>query len=209
MIASNGAIPCLLTIGHSDHEMSAFLSLLKRHGVSAIADVRSQPYSRFHGQFNRETLSELLGRADIQYVYLGRELGARRLERESYLGAQARYELVARLPAFVEGLEGVRRRLETQRLALLCAEKDPITCHRTILICRHLRSDAIDIRHILHDGSTEGTDQIESRLLDAVGLPSADLFRSRAELIEEAYDLQGKRIAFTESQSAETSGVIP
>lgn len=201
MIESNGAKPCLFTVGHSDHEMPEFVSLLARHGVTAIADVRSQPYSRFNGQFNRETLAELLKRAGIQYVFLGRELGARRSERESYRGKQARYDLIARLPAFREGLDRLRKGLRTHRISLLCAEKDPLTCHRTILVCRHLRSEPIDIRHILEDGSIETTEQAETRLLDTVGLPPTHLFKDRSELIEHAYDLQGERIAFTESDA--------
>ncbi len=197
--------PSLFTIGHSNHEMPEFVSLLTRHGVNAIADVRSHPYSRFHGQFNREALAEALKRAGIQYVFLGRELGARRTEMESYQDKQARYELVSELPAFREGLERVRRGLASHRIALMCAEKDPITCHRTILVCRRLRSDAIDIRHILEDGAIETNEEAESRLLEAVGLPPVSLFNDRSELIEEAYDLQGERIAYTEPDEPATS----
>lgn len=201
MMETNLNKPCLFTIGHSDHEMPAFVSLLARHGIGAVADVRSHPYSRFHSQFNRETLAAALRQAKIQYVFLGRELGARRTERESYRNRQARYDLISELPVFREGLDRVRRGLIMLRIALLCAEKDPITCHRTVLICRHLRADPISIRHILEDGSTETTEQAESRLLDAVGLPAEHLFHSRAELIEQAYDLQAERIAYTESEN--------
>jgi uncharacterized protein (DUF488 family) len=208
MIESNGAKPYLFTIGHSDHEMAEFVSLLTRHGVNAIADVRSQPYSRFNGQYNRETFAELLKRAGIQYVFLGRELGARRSERESYHEKQARYDLIARLPAFREGLDRLRKGVRTHRISLLCAEKDPLTCHRTILVCRHLRSEPIDIRHILEDGSIETMEQAESRLLEVVKLPTEHLFRPRSELIEQAYELQGERIAYTESDAPPvTNGV--
>jgi uncharacterized protein (DUF488 family) len=200
-----GASPTLFTIGHSDHEMPVFISLLLRHGVGAIADVRSQPYSRFHGQFNRETLAESLKRSGIRYLFLGRELGARRVESESYQGKQARYDLICKLPAFGEGLSRVRKEAWLQRVCLLCAEKDPITCHRTILVCRHLRADPIDIRHILEGGSLETTQEAESRLLETVGLPAANLFQDRAQLVEEAYDIQAQRIAFTESEPSPTA----
>lgn len=201
MIETNRSRPCLFTIGHSDHEISKFVSLLELHGVTGIADVRSHPYSRIHTQFNRETLAEILKRVGIQYVFLGRELGARRSERECYLECQARYDLIAQLPAFREGLERLRRGLTTHRIALLCAEKDPITCHRTVLVCRHLRAECIDIRHILNDGSIETTEQAETRLLEAVNIPTEHLFCNRDELVEYAYDLQSERIAYTESES--------
>ena len=201
--------PTLFTIGHASHEISEFTSLLTRHSVNVVVDVRSHPYSRRHAQFNRETLAELFKRSGIQYVFLGRELGARRTERESYRENQARYDLITQLPAFREGLDRLRRELVSHRIALLCAEKDPITCHRTVLVCRQLRSDPIEIQHILDDGSIETMEQSESRLLKVVGLPNADLFQDRSELIEQAYDLQAERIAYTESDTAPiTSGGI-
>lgn len=196
----------LFTIGHSDHEMSDFISLLARYGINVVADVRSHPYSRFHAQFNRETLAESLKRAGVQYVFLGRELGARRSERETYEGGQARYDRIARLPLFRDGLDRLRRGIISHRIVLLCAERDPITCHRTVLVCRQLRSDPIDIRHILDDGAIETMEQAENRLLDAVGLPPTHLFHSRSELIEQAYELQGDRIAYTESEATVESG---
>jgi uncharacterized protein (DUF488 family) len=204
MTPSAPSRPRLYTIGHSDHELSAFISLLAQHGVTAVADVRSQPYSRFHSQFNRELLADALKRSGIQYVFMGRELGARRAERESYQGRQARYDLIAKLPAFQEGLTRLRRGLEAHRIALLCAEKDPITCHRTVLVCKYLKSEPIDILHILDDGSVETTDQVEARLLEAVGLPPSDLFQSRQELVEQAYSKQAARIAFTEADAEQT-----
>jgi uncharacterized protein (DUF488 family) len=191
----------LFTIGHSNHKMSEFVSLLSRHGVDSIADVRSQPYSRFHGQFNREPLTESLQRADIQYVFLGRELGARRTERECYNEKQARYDRIRRLPAFLEGLGRIKRGLASRRIALLCAERDPITCHRAILVCRELRCEHVDIRHILENGAIETCEQAEARLIEAVGLPPAHLFYCHAELVEQAYDLQAERIAYTESEA--------
>ena len=209
MIQSAAPKPTLFTVGHSDHELPELVALLQRHGVTAVADVRSHPYSRFHGQFNRETLAEALVRAGIEYVFLGRELGARRSERESYQGKQARYDLIARLPAFREGLERLRRGLATQRITLLCAEKDPIACHRTVLVCRHLRSEPIDIAHILADGSLETNEQAEMRLLKAVGLPSTHLFLDRSALVEEAYDLQAERIAYAESEAPDITNEAP
>jgi len=201
--------PTLFTIGHSDHDLPRFLSLLTKHGIDVVADVRSQPYSRFHAQFNREILAENLNRAGMKYVFLGRELGARRVERESYQNRQARYDLVRRLPAFNDGLIRLRSEMESNKVAILCAEKDPITCHRTILICRHLRAEPVFIQHILEDGGIETNEQAESRLLEETGLPAAHLFHSRAELIEQAYDLQSERIAYVESETepALTGGI--
>lgn len=197
MTGANVEKPQLFTVGHSDHDLQSFLTLLVRHGITAVADVRSQPYSRVQPQFNRESLTESLGRIGAKYIFLGRELGARRSEPESYDGNRARYDLIRSLPLFQEGLARLRNGVDSSRMALLCAEKDPLTCHRTILICRELRSDPIDICHILADGSLEGTAEAERRLLHLCGFWAADLLSDPSEQIERAYDKQAERIAYT------------
>jgi uncharacterized protein (DUF488 family) len=186
----------LYTIGHSNQSLEAFVALLKRHAIEAVADVRSWPVCRYTPYFNGEALKESLPAAGIRYVFLGTELGARRTEAETFVDGIARYDLIAKTPLFRSGLERVRRGTQSYRLALMCAEKDPLTCHRTILICRNLRDTVGSILHILDDGQLETHAEAESRLLSLCGLPEGDLFTSRAELIEQAYDMHGERIAF-------------
>jgi uncharacterized protein (DUF488 family) len=193
----------IFTIGHSNHDLACFMGLLRKHNITAIADVRSQPYSQYSSQFNREPLERLMNSNGILYGFAGAELGARRAEAECYRGGKARYDLVARLPLFQKGLARIRHAAESHRIALMCAEKDPITCHRMILVCRNLRSPGLAIRHILEDGSAETNDQAESRLLSLMGLPEGNLFQSRAELIEQAYDLQGEKIAYSDEPAGE------
>jgi uncharacterized protein (DUF488 family) len=185
----------LFTIGHSTLEVDTFIALLQENGVTAIADVRSSPYSRYSSQFNTDSLGRALLAQQIQYVFLGEELGARRKEPECYVDDVAKYELIVRTDAFARGIHRLRLGLASHRIALLCAEKDPLTCHRMILVCRHLRDD-VPIAHIIDSGKCETQEQAESRLLDLVGLPDRDLFRSRSELLEEAYSKQGERIAY-------------
>lgn len=88
----------VLTVGHSNHAPEAFLALLTRHGVTALADVRSAPYSRFNPQFNRNALSASLADNDIAYVWLGRELGGRPDDPACYEDGAVRYDLLARTP---------------------------------------------------------------------------------------------------------------
>jgi hypothetical protein len=100
-------------------------------------------------------------------------------------------------------LERVRQGAEKYRVALMCAEKDPLTCHRSILVCRHLRGSMSPILHIREDGRLESHAELESRLLAAAGLAEGDLFHSREERLEQAYDWQGDRIAYEEARPAE------
>src|SRR5579859_1745870 len=154
----------LLTIGHSNHEWPQFLALLQRHTVSAVADVRSQPTS-WLAHFEGTALAGSLRGAGIEYVFLGRELGARRNEPECYDGARADYERITQLPAFQRGLARLRRGLDEHRICLLCAEKEPLDCHRAILVCRYLRGADVAIQHILADGTLEDHAVTERRLL--------------------------------------------
>jgi len=190
--------PALFTIGHSNHEWPVFVALLRQHAIDAVADVRSSPYSPRNPQFNRETLEKALREASVKYVFLGRELGARREERSCYIGGQARYDLVKDLPLFRQGLERVRRGTESMRIALMCAEKDPITCHRMVLVTRALADFGLSIEHIREDGRIESTAEAEARLHEASGVPREDLFRPKEELLAEAYRVQGLRLAWTE-----------
>jgi uncharacterized protein (DUF488 family) len=192
----------LYTVGHSNHNADAFVAILRRNGIDAIADVRSSPYSKFAPQFNRETLSTVLRNQGIQYVFLGRELGARREERDCYVGNQARYDLIAKTKSFRDGLDRVIAGAKLHAVALMCSEKDPITCHRMVLVCRELRGSDLSLQHVLEDGSLESNFEAENRLLDLADLPRGDLFRSRDAIVEEAYERQARRIAWTEREPA-------
>jgi uncharacterized protein (DUF488 family) len=187
----------MFTVGHSTQSWEQFVELLARHRISAIGDVRSHPYSARFPHFNREILDHALRAAHIRYVFLGNELGARRSERECYVEGVARYDHIAKTPAFRTGLERIRAGVGQFRLALMCAEKDPLECHRTILVCRQLREE-MTISHILSNGGLETQADVESRLLAEEKVPTDDLFVPRQELLATAYDRRSGRIAYHE-----------
>lgn len=191
----------LFTIGHSNHPDEHFLWLLRQHGISAVGDVRSHPYSRVHPQFNRERLKTILRQSGIEYVFMGSELGARSSDQNCYENGQVSYEKLAKTESFVRAMERIIDGAKRHRIALMCAEKDPITCHRMVLICHHIRNLPLDIAHILADGSLEKNEHAEERLLEATGVSSSDLFLSRDQLIEEAYGRQAQRIAWRMPES--------
>lgn len=195
----------LYTIGHSNHSVEWFLHLLTRYEVTAVADVRSQPYSRMNPQFNRETLRSTLQDARIAYVFLGKELGARSSEESCYLNGKVQYDRLARTALFREGLDRIEQGLLRHRIALMCAEKDPLTCHRSILVCRHLVEREIGVAHILDDARLENHNTAMGRLLRELGIDSADLFRSQSDLFVEAYALRGEEIAYVDKSGAAAS----
>ncbi len=192
----------IYTVGHSNHTSDTFVGLLRLHGINAIADVRSSPYSRFAPQFNKDILARLLATNQIAYVFLGNYLGARPNDPLCYRNGAIDFARLCRTDYFQEGLERVRNGSARFNLALMCAEKDPIQCHRFILVCRHLRAQHVVIKHILEDGELEDNRDLERRLMNLLHIPTEDLFKSKDDLIEEAYDRQGERIAYHVDEAA-------
>jgi uncharacterized protein (DUF488 family) len=185
-------------VGHSTHDLSRFLKLLTRYEIAEVADVRSTPFSKRQPQFNREPLKAALKQHDICYTYLGQELGARSNDPECYRDGKVRYEKLAQSDLFIEGLERVTTMRAKRRLALLCAEAEPLDCHRAILVSRELEMYGYSVSHILGDGRIETHDEAMSRLLRLFRLPEQDFFRSRVEMIDEACAKQEQRIAYVE-----------
>jgi|SRR5579859_3407024 len=195
----------LYTIGHSNRTLEDFLGALKAHGITAIADVRSQPYSKMYPQFDREQLAASLKAHGIAYVFLGKELGARTPDADCYVDDKVQFDRLARKAVFGEGLERVRQGMEQHCVSLLCAEREPLACHRTILVSRELALQGSRVRHILSATETEEHEQTSARLLRELKMEEANLFCSREELIADAYRMQAQRIAYQRSDSAVTA----
>jgi len=192
----------ILTIGHSNHPIERFVELLRQHDVTALADVRSAPYSRFNPQFNKQSLESVLREHGIAYVFLGKELGARSDDPACYENGRVQYARLAQTQDFKNGLKRVKKGGETHRIALMCAEKEPLECHRTLLVSRALEKEQVPVTHIHADGHLESHHDAMLRLLALVKLPSTDLFKNESELIEEACAEQEKRVAYVDEQIA-------
>lgn len=186
----------VVTIGHSNHSIEQFAELLLASGVNAVADVRSSPYSQFLPQFNREIFALALKECRISYSFLGKELGGRPEDRSCYENGRVRYSRVAATSAFRSGLERVIAGARQFRIALVCAEREPLECHRCLLVAPELEAAGVRVVHVHADGSIEPHSEAMSRLLELHGLSEQDLFRSRPEMIEEACFRQQERFAF-------------
>jgi uncharacterized protein (DUF488 family) len=192
--------PEVLTIGHSRHPWERFIALLRKANVTAIADVRSSPYSRHSPQFNRNEIREELRLDGVSYVFLGKELGGRPKERRFYCEGVANYEKMAKASEFNEGVERVIAGARKYRVALMCSERDPLDCHRCLLVGRALAERGVRVSHILDDGNIVSHTQIENRLLELSGLNADDMFVPRDERLAAAYRERARKIAFAEPQ---------
>jgi uncharacterized protein (DUF488 family) len=164
------------TIGHSTHSIERFIDLLKNGGVELLVDVRSMPWSRRHPQFGKERLAKSLEAAGLSYVWEGAALGGKG---GSYIEAAAR-------PNFIEALDRLIDRAKTTTVCLMCAEKEPLDCHRTVLVSRRLAERGAAIEHLLADAGTHPHHDVEEMLLARKG--GSDLFDDRAQLLARAYD---------------------
>ena len=153
--------PVLYTIGHSNHDQEHFCTLLRQHRIDVLADVRSQPYSRFTPQFNAEELRAALAAHGIRYVYLGDQLGGRPRDPEHYdEQGRALYHRMARSESFLQGIERLSSGTQKYRVAIMCSEEDPAVCHRFLLVSRVMADRGAEVQHIRGDGSLTSQDQI-------------------------------------------------
>jgi hypothetical protein len=196
----------LFSIGHSNHTMDEFLGLLQAAGVTAIADVRSRPYSGRYPQFNRPELESALRERDLFYGFLGDLLGGRPGSMSLYdSDGRVDYERVRRTATFQRGLERLIHGCEEHRIAMLCAEEDPLDCHRGLMIGPALVEHGIAPLHLRGDGEVESTERMEQRLMEETGVGAGmldGLFAStltgeeRRDLLAEAYRVMAKRKAY-------------
>jgi uncharacterized protein (DUF488 family) len=197
----------LFTIGHSNLEIADFLSVLAAHGVRTLCDVRSRPASFRFPQFNRESLESALTSSGIRYEFFGATLGGRpadpRVYRENGL---VDYAARRRAPDFAEGLERALALSRAGVAALMCAEEDPLQCHRFLMICPALLEHGVTPVHIRRGGMLESQSDAEDRLLVLHGfddVTSTSLFTSgREDALKDALVLQSKDFAFRASPEA-------
>jgi uncharacterized protein (DUF488 family) len=154
------------TIGHSSHEPGEFIALLSRHAIELVVDVRSQPYSQWTPQFNRETLAAGLQPAGVAYHYLGDKLGGRPSDTSLYQPGKERpdYERLAQTEVYLEGIAVLLGLAAGQRLAVMCSEGDHRHCHRYLLIAQTLVERHVRVLHIQPDGSTVSGELIARQL---------------------------------------------
>lgn len=166
--SSQGVAREIYTIGHSNHPIEKFLGLLTQHSVRIVVDSRSYPYSKYVPHFDRELLSSSLESRNIRYIYMGTELGGRPPETE-YYDAEGRvlYFRVAASERFKDGISRLLKRNGEFRIAVLCSEEDPNTCHRRLLIARVLTENGVSVQHIRGTGTLQSEAELASNAATA------------------------------------------
>ena len=198
----------LYTIGHSNHTQEELLNLLEAHGINYVADVRSIPASNHNPQFNQEVISIFLQEHHIGYQFLGRELGARRVDCINADG-QVDFEQAIHTSLFQQGIDGIMQHLDNNKIALMCSEADPLECHRFALVARYFHEHGVEVFHILKDTSLVSHRTMERQMiahylhLRKPMLSEVDeLFGTytKEQQLADAYRLKNKEIGFRLNQ---------
>jgi uncharacterized protein (DUF488 family) len=194
----------LLSIGHSQHQVGYFIDLLKSHDVNYVLDVRSTPYSQFATSYNRENIKKILKNNGIEYAFMGEFFGARPKDSSLYsLKGYLDFEKVENSSRFKKGFDNVVKGVKQgYRIAFMCTEKDPIECHRTILVSYAFYKVGYSIEHIMPDNTIQTQQDINERLLDMY-YPDRNQFSlfesenlSEEQYLVEAYKKQNEKIGY-------------
>lgn len=195
----------IYTIGHSNHDNIYFLELLKKFNINCVIDIRSVPFSKYVPHFNKNVIKKFLNIHGIYCVYMAKEFGAIREDTNLFHpGGYLDFEKVKNTKEFRDGLQRLSKGIEKgYRIALMCTEKDPLDCHRSIMIAPELVKEGFFVTHILPDGNIESQEHLENRLLELYFPENAQqsIFsiiegeKNRTELIIKAYKLRNADIA--------------
>ncbi|MPQ30547.1 DUF488 domain-containing protein [Clostridium estertheticum] len=158
----------IYTIGHSNYPVEFLLKRLNIHKVNCLIDVRSTPYSKYTPQYNAPNLKKYLNSMGIYYMHMGEELGARQLDENLYSSeGYLDFNKFSRTDLFQRGIERVKDGMKKDfKVALMCTEKDPIDCHRNILVAREFYKQGYNVKNILINSKIESQSELEQRLLE-------------------------------------------
>ena len=196
----------IYTIGHSNYTIEKLIDMLHYYNINCVVDIRGTPYSKYNVQFDKETIRYTLNKAGFIYIYMAKELAAKRVNKQSYNEeGYSDFEKVINEKEFIEGIERLKNGCDKgYKIALLGAMQEPIRCHRAILVGKALRKYGFNVKHILDDYSIVSQDDIEEMLLDKYfsnrnQITIDDLIGSALnskEMIEKGYRLANKEIGY-------------
>lgn len=194
----------MYTIGYSKYNIKLFINKLKKYNINVLVDVRSMPYSKRFPSFNREILQNELKKNNIKYIYMGKELGARREDVNSYTDGRVDFEKVVNEEIFIEGINRlILGKSRGYNIVLMCSENNPMECHRTILISRELTNRGVEIKHIYDDFIINQKD-IEEELVNKY-FPNKNQLNFLEEeidyntMLKESYKKKSYEIAFLDN----------
>lgn len=196
----------VFTIGYAGLNKDKICDILKSHDIQAIADVRSSPYSKTFPDFSKEHLKTWLQEKGIRYVYLGLELGPRSHVESHYIGDQVQFDILSKTELFQTGMRRLRNGSETMKIAIMCAENDPMTCHRSLLVAEYGKGSDLTFTHILKNGSLETHQAMMIRAMKTHNI-APDMFTSHEDCLKITHEKLCRKFAYKKITRAHEQGV--
>lgn len=195
----------ILTIGHSNHPIEVFFDTIRAAGGTELVDVRTNPVSRWNPHFEQSALTVSAPRAGLGYRWAGRFLGGRPSREELVVDGIASYPLMAETAEFSRGIERVTELAQQGRPVLVCSERDPLDCHRCLLVSRRLVADGLRIGHIPFTGAVEIHDELEERLVAEVtkARGGKKALEGVDDVVAAAYAFRSGRVAWRAKHDAD------
>ena len=190
----------IYTIGHSNREADEFVQILYSYRIQLVVDVRSAPFSKYCPQFNKNIIQEKLIHSGIEYIFLGKELGARPEYKDYYVNNKVSFDKLKSSTSFKKGISRLFAEAKNKNIAIMCSEKEPINCHRSILISRVLEEQGVKVKHIINETEALDCYSFEEKLLEKFKIQKTlfDTESSRKLNIDEAYKKQEQIISYQE-----------
>jgi uncharacterized protein (DUF488 family) len=199
----------IYTIGYSSFKIEDFIQTLKNNNITCVIDVRSNPFSEYFQDYNKDILEKKLKKENIMYRNYKKEFGARQEEPSFYPKGYLDFDLFTKSEQFNEGVLKIAKGIEMGfSFVLMCAEKDPITCHRNIMVAKAFKERGYNIKHILFDGSIESQDDIEKRMIkeyfpERNQMALFDENKSDEDLIKASYNKKNEEIGYRIAEEGE------
>ncbi len=195
MIGKNNKLICF-TLGHSNHSIENFLKILKKWEIGYLIDIRSVPYSKHVKQFNKEELKKKLLSDGFQYRYLGNMVGGGNIRFQNSSQNIPKLKEYRRREQFKKGIDILFTFiLKKKKIALMCSEKDPFTCHRFFLVSYCLQKKDVKVNHILYDGDIIDNKTLENKLKDYISQKTLSDFNQKKINLEDLYEQHYLHIA--------------
>lgn len=202
-------INSIYTIGYSAFLINEFIDTIKRYNVSCVIDVRSSPFSNYYSDYNKDVFKNTLKQHNILYRNYVNEFGARQTNPIFYSGDIVDFDKFIKSSQFLEGISKVKKGIELgYNFVLMCAEKDPIKCHRSIMLGKGFSNNGFDVKHIISKSELESQKELEERLLEIYHKDRFQLTlfgekQSDSELLADAYKKQNLAIGYNRNTNIE------
>lgn len=198
----DGFVKDIFTIGYSSFKVHELINILKQYGINSLIDVRSNPNSKYYEDYNKNTFERLLKFHGIIYRNYKDEFGARQEDAKYYPNGYLDFELFTSSSKFLEGVDKIKAGMDiSYKFVFMCAEKDPSTCHRNIMVAKEFYKKGYNVKNILADGTYEAQDSIEKRLVNHY-FPNKNqvtLFSQQltwGEMVKASYEKRNEEIGY-------------